>query len=69
MRNYPENKGIFSDFCLKMSHAHHVVGFPSILMGRANGVAIFGVVDSLRAGVEVLAVCGAKHKTCGNLWG
>jgi hypothetical protein len=61
--------GDFTDLCLKMSCARHVMGFPSILMGRGNGVAIFDVVGSLGAEVRVLAICEAKRKTGSNLGG
>jgi hypothetical protein len=52
-----------------MSHAQHVMNFPSILTGRGNGVVIFGVVGSLEAKIGVLAVCGAKCKKGSNLEG
>jgi hypothetical protein len=41
-------RGIFGSLCLKISRAWHVMGFSSILTGRGNIVAIFGVVGSLR---------------------
>jgi hypothetical protein len=67
-RNFKfEDKDIFSDLCLKISRARHVVGFPSILMRRANGLAIFGVGGSLGAGIGVLAICEASCKTNDNL--
>jgi hypothetical protein len=54
-----EDRGIFGDLCLKMSRAWHVIGFPSILTGRGNGVAIFEVVGSL----------GGRSQSVGSLWG
>jgi hypothetical protein len=42
-----EDMGIFGGLSPKISCAVHVMCFPSILTGRANGVAIFGVNGSL----------------------
>jgi hypothetical protein len=59
-RNFKfENRGIFDSLCLKISRAWHVMGFSSILTGRGNGVAIFGVVGSL----------GGRNRSVGSLWG
>lgn len=57
--NVFEDRGVFGSLCLKMSHARHMMGFPSILTGRGNRVAIFKVIGSL----------GSRSRSVGSLWG
>jgi len=54
-----EDRGIFGGSSPKISRAVHVMCFPSILTGRANGVAILGVVGSL----------GGQSRSVGSLGG
>jgi hypothetical protein len=51
---------IFGGFSPKISHAVHVMCFPSILTERANGVAIFGVIGSLGLFAKRVVIWGAK---------
>jgi len=54
-----EDMGIFGGLSPKISRAVHVMSFPSILTGRANGVAILGVIGSL----------GGRNRSVGSLGG